>query len=183
MSSGKAALDEATALVLDTLRHLLAEVDPTRARAAIGPDQSLTRELALGSLERVELAMRLEKAAGVELGETVLAEADTPRQIAAAIARAQAGPRPGLPPANARPSPDLGPASARPAPGLPPASAHPPPGLGPASARPGPGRGPATAARTLVEALRWQVERGADRVHIQLRNDDGSETLITYGSL
>ena len=70
-----------------------------------------------------------------------------------------------------------------------PASARPPPGLLPASpARPppaaaGPGRGPATAARTLIEALRWQVERGAERVHIQLRNDDGSETLITYGSL
>ena len=116
--------------------------------------------------------MRLEKAAGVELGEAVLAEADTPRQLAAAIARAQAGPRPGISPGDARPFPGLGPASARPAPGLPPAFAH-----------PGPGRGPATAARTLIEALRWQVERGADRVHIQLRNDDGSETLITYGSL
>jgi fatty-acyl-CoA synthase len=160
------------ALVLDTVRELLAEVDPTRARAAIGPDQSLTRELALGSLERVELAMRLEKAATVELGEAVLAEADTPRQLAAAIARAQARPAPGLGPASARPAPGLGPASARPA-----------PGLGPASARPGSGRGPATAARTLIEALRWQVEHGADRVHIQLRNDDGSETLITYGSL
>jgi fatty-acyl-CoA synthase len=148
-------------LVLDTLRSLLGELDPARARTSIGLDQSLTRELALGSLERVELAMRLERAAGVELGETVLAEADTPRQIAAAIARAQAGPRPGLPPADARPAP----------------------GLPPASAGPGPGRGPATAARTLVEALRWQVERGAERVHIQLRNDDGSETLITYGSL
>ena len=82
-------------LVLDTLRGLLGELDPTRARGAIGADQSLTRELALGSLERVELAMRLEKAAGVELGETVLAEADTPRQIAAAIARARATPAAG----------------------------------------------------------------------------------------
>ena len=159
-------------LVLDTLRGLLGEIDPMRARTAIGADQSLTRELALGSLERVELAMRLEKAAGVELGETVLAEADTPRQIAAAIARAHAGRLPGLGPASPHPRPGLAPASARPAPGLPPASAP-----------PGPGRGPATAARTLIEALRFQVERGADRVHIQLRNDDGSETLITYGSL
>ena len=32
-------------LVIDTLRDLLVEVDPTRAHAAIGPDQSLTREL------------------------------------------------------------------------------------------------------------------------------------------
>ena len=93
---GEAALDDATAIVLETLRRLLAEVDPTRARAAIDADQSLTRELALGSLERVELAMRLEQAAGVPLGETVLAEADTPRQIAAAIARART--QPGVPP-------------------------------------------------------------------------------------
>ena len=121
-------------LVLDTLRALLVEVDPARARAAIGPDQSLTRELALGSLERVELAMRLEKAAGVELGETVLAEADTPRQIAAAIARAQAGPRPGLP----RATPGRLPASARPPPGLLPASPRPLPTLGPAGVRPRP---------------------------------------------
>ena len=81
--------DASIALVLDTLRGLIREVDPGRARAPIGPDQSLTKDLALGSLERVELAMRLEQAAGVELGETVLAEADTPRQIADALARAR----------------------------------------------------------------------------------------------
>ena len=97
------------ALVLDTLRGLLGEVDPTRARAAIGPDQSLTRELALGSLERVELAMRLEQAAGVELGETVLAEADTPRQIAAAIARATPAQASRGPPPRLGPGPEPGP--------------------------------------------------------------------------
>ena len=106
--------DPHVALVLDTLRGLLDEVDPTRARAALTPDQSLTRELALGSLERVELAMRLEQAAGVPLGETVLAEADTARQIASAIARAQAGPRPGVLPASSRPAPGLDPGDARP---------------------------------------------------------------------
>ena len=150
--------DVHVALVLDTLRGLLAEVDPARARAALGPDQSLTRELALGSLERVELAMRLEKASGVELGETILADADTPRQLAAAIAGARA--RPGVRPA-AQPGAQ--------------------PRAEPADVRGQ--RGAAVGARTLVEALIWQVERGADRVHIQLRNDDGSETLITYGSL
>ena len=90
--------------------------------------------------------MRLEKAAGVELGETVLAEADTPRQIAAAIARAQAGPRPGLGPglrpAGCRP----GPASARPAPS--------PPGLSPPWARPGSGHGRADADRGAALAGR-----------------------------
>ena len=54
--------DASIALVLDTLRGLIREVDPGRARAPIGPDQSLTRDLALGSLERVE-----RRAAGVLL--------------------------------------------------------------------------------------------------------------------
>jgi 1-acyl-sn-glycerol-3-phosphate acyltransferase len=161
VSAGEPADEDATGLVLDTLRGLLAEVDPARARAAIGPDQSLTRDLALGSLERVELAMRLEQASGVELGDTVLAEADTPRQIAAAITRARqaglgarlgAGLRAGL-------------------------RAGPPPGEVRRN------RGPATGARTLVEALLWQVDQGADRVHIQLRGDDGADTAITFGSL
>ena len=165
-STGDDAAADATALVLETLRGLLAEVDPTRARAAIGVDQSLTRDLALGSLERVELAMRLEQASGVPLGDTILAEADTPRQIAAALARAR----------QSRQSGQAGQAGlgARLAAGL--------------QAGPGPGivrrnRGPAAGARTLVEALLWQVEQGADRVHIQLRNDDGTDTTITYGSL
>ena len=154
-------LDHHLALVLDTVRALLGEVDPARARATIGSDQSLTRDLALGSLERVELAMRLEQAAGVPLGETVLAEADTPRQIAAAISRAHAGPLPGLAPAEARPGPGLLPASARPdlvarpkrfrdaraptqpRPGLGPTSSWRAPGLRPAWARPAPGLLPA----------------------------------------
>jgi fatty-acyl-CoA synthase len=158
--------DPHVTLVLDTLRGLLREVDPARARAAIGLDQSLTRELALGSLERVELAMRLEQAAGVPLGETILAEADTPRQIAAAIARAQSQPGP---PPRAQPGP---PPRAQPGaePGAKPAEVR---GI----------RRSAVGARTLVEALLWQVEQGADRVHIQLRTDDGAETTITYGSL
>ena len=40
-----------------------------------------------------------------------------------------------------------------------------------------------TAARSLVDALRWHAERTPDRVHIYLRNDDGTETPITYGEL
>ena len=150
-------MSDPQALVLDTLRGLIGEVDPSRARAPIALDASLTKDLALGSLERVELAMRLEQASGIELGETVLAGADTPRQIASAIAKARASA-----PADARPAPA---AVAAPA------------------AVPGAARGPAIGAHTLVDALRWQVEQGADRVHIQLRTDDGAEHTITYGSL
>lgn len=41
---------------------------------------------------------------------------------------------------------------------------------------------PATAS-SLVEALRWHAEHTPDRIHIHLRNDDGSETPITYSQL
>jgi 1-acyl-sn-glycerol-3-phosphate acyltransferase len=163
MTPGASVTDAPDALVLETLRNLIGEVDPARARLPIGLDQSLTKDLALGSLERVELAMRLEQAAGVELGEAILAEADTPRQIASAIARARLN----APAAGAR-----GAAVA-------PAAEAVPPAAGAVSTR----RGPATGARTLVEALRWQVEQGPDRTHINLRTDDGAETRITYGSL
>jgi fatty-acyl-CoA synthase len=41
---------------------------------------------------------------------------------------------------------------------------------------------PATA-RSLVDVLRWHAEYTPDRIHIRLRNDDGTETPITYGEL
>ena len=155
------AMSDAETLVVDTLRGLIGEVDPSRARAPIALDASLTKDLALGSLERVELAMRLEQASGIELGETVLAEADTPRQIATAIANARA----------------RAPTGARTA-----ASAA-TPARASAAAVAAAARGPAIGARTLVDALRWQVEQGPDRLHISLRTDDGVEHAITYGSL
>ena len=65
VAEGRRALD--AALVLDVVRSLVAELDPARARRAIGLDDSLTRELGLGSLERVELLLRLEQKTGVSL--------------------------------------------------------------------------------------------------------------------
>jgi fatty-acyl-CoA synthase len=50
------------------------------------------------------------------------------------------------------------------------------PGTTPASSVP-------AAARSLVDALRWHAERTPERVHIYLRNDDGTETPVTYGDL
>jgi 1-acyl-sn-glycerol-3-phosphate acyltransferase len=40
-----------------------------------------------------------------------------------------------------------------------------------------------TAAGSLVDALRWHADRSPDRTHIHLRNDDGTETPLTYGEL
>src|SRR5262245_65360595 len=72
-------------LVLDVVQGLVAELDPARAGRAVGLDDSLTRELALGSLERVELLQRLETTTGVRLESTVLAEADSPRHLLKAL--------------------------------------------------------------------------------------------------
>src|SRR5688572_25631988 len=50
--------------VLDIVRALAGEVGGPRAARAASPDASLERDLGLGSLERVELLLRLETAFG-----------------------------------------------------------------------------------------------------------------------
>jgi fatty-acyl-CoA synthase len=144
-------------LVLDVVRSLVAELDPARTARAIGLDDSLTRELALGSLERVELLMRLEQATGVRLEEAVLAEADSPRQLLDAL----------IAHADAPVSVDgFGTTDQT-----------------PAALDQGPGRVASTSARTLVEVLRWHAEATPDRVHIYLREEEGRERPITYATL
>ena len=120
---------------------------------AIGPGDSLERDLGIGSLERVELLVRLERAFGVPLGEGVLAEAETASDLAAAVATAD------------EPSADP------PAPGR----------EGRAAERAG--AGSPVGARSVVEALAWHVEHAADRTHIHLREEDGRETPLSYGWL
>ena len=145
-------------LVLDVVQNLVAELDPVRAGRAIRLDDSLTRELALGSLERVELLLRLEHATGLRLDEAVLAEADSPRHLLQALlahAAAPAGDRHDSAAA-------AGPSTA---------------------ADQGPGRVASVAARTLIDVLRWHVDATPDRVHIYLREEDGRERPITYGGL
>jgi fatty-acyl-CoA synthase len=150
---GVAVLD--AKLVLDVVQDLVAELDPARAGRAIGLDDSLTRELALGSLERVELLLRLEQTTGVRLHEAVLAEADSPRHLLQALIAHRVAPAD---------HPDV---ATRFSPG----------------ADQGPGRVASTSARTLVDVLRWHVDATPDRVHIYLRDEDGRERPITYATL
>ena len=39
------------------------------------------------------------------------------------------------------------------------------------------------SAGTIIDALEWHAERNPNRVHIHLREEDGSETPLTYGLL
>jgi len=70
--------------VLDIVRELAAEVGGDRARRAVAPDASLERQVGLGSLERVELLVRLEAAFDRALDDAHL-RLDTPAELAQAL--------------------------------------------------------------------------------------------------
>src|ERR1700719_2233432 len=79
---------------LGTVRQLLTELGGSRGMeelAARGPAAHLERELGLGSLERVELMLRLGDACGVRLPDRVVAEADTVRDLIEAVFREESG--------------------------------------------------------------------------------------------
>src|SRR5262249_44543471 len=75
------------ALIIDVVRELARELGGDRAASAATATASLEREVGLGSIERVELLMRLEVALGRELDDRFLL-LDTPREIARAVATA-----------------------------------------------------------------------------------------------
>ncbi len=60
---------ETAEAVLEVVRQLLAELGNTRALADLRPGSHLERDLSLGSLERVELMVRLNESFRVRLPE------------------------------------------------------------------------------------------------------------------
>jgi fatty-acyl-CoA synthase len=136
--------------VLEIIEQLVGELGGPASRRRVSLDDSLDRDLGIGSLERVEVLVRLEQAFGARLPDAVMSEAESPRDLADAIRTATpAVPEPGLPVA----------APIEPAAGTP------------------------WAAGTLIEVLRWHADAHAERAHVFLREDDGTETTITYGAL
>jgi len=71
--------------VLDVLRELLVELGSTGALPRLTANSQLDADLGMGSLERVELLARIEAVFGVRLADRVVAEANTPDDLAAAI--------------------------------------------------------------------------------------------------
>ena len=76
--------------VMDIVTGLAIELGTLPAHATAGLDDVLDRDLGFGSLERVELALRLEQAFAVRLGDAVLAEAEQCRDLVGAVAGAGA---------------------------------------------------------------------------------------------
>jgi acyl carrier protein len=97
----------------DVLRIVAALVDELGGRSGarpVGLDDALDRDLGIGSLERVELLLRLEQRFGVRLADAVMAEAVSPRDLVAAIqgagpSTAEAVPPPRAPLGEAAPAP------------------------------------------------------------------------------
>ena len=79
-----AALDSYVERVLEVVGELALEVGGPRAVRAVSATASLERDVGLGSLERVELLVRLEEAFGRELDDGFLVM-DTPTEIAQAL--------------------------------------------------------------------------------------------------
>jgi 1-acyl-sn-glycerol-3-phosphate acyltransferase len=73
--------------VLAVVRALARETGGARAERAVAPDASLDREVGLGSLERVELLLRLERAFGRALDDRCL-QLDTATALADALLEA-----------------------------------------------------------------------------------------------
>jgi fatty-acyl-CoA synthase len=71
--------------VLEVIRSLLEELGSRGALPMLSGASLLDRDLGLGSLERVELLARLETAFGVRLPDQVVAEANTPEDLAKAL--------------------------------------------------------------------------------------------------
>ena len=74
--------------VLAVVRELLAELGHASALRSASPTSHLDRDLGLGSLERVELLLRLEKSFGTRLDENVLAGAETVQDLIIAVGTA-----------------------------------------------------------------------------------------------
>ena len=71
--------------ILHLVGQLAGELRPGSAAAGIGPDDSLERELGIGSLERVELLTRIERGVGVRLADSMIAAANTPADLVRAV--------------------------------------------------------------------------------------------------
>jgi fatty-acyl-CoA synthase len=89
--------------VLEVLRGVALECGGPRALQAVTPEASLVADVGLGSLERVELGIRLEQAFGVPLGEEALG-LDTALELARAAREARAA-EPSPAPAQEAPPP------------------------------------------------------------------------------
>ncbi len=143
--------------VLGVVRELLAELGNDSAVRSASSASHLDRDLGLGSLERVELLLRLEKACGIRLDEKVLAEAETVQDLILAVGITNSRPRePGSARAEAARESQISFTGL--AEGIP-------------------------SAETFQEVLRHRGCADAHRTHLIFYEDDGENPSLTFGEL
>jgi 1-acyl-sn-glycerol-3-phosphate acyltransferase len=155
------------AQALASVRQLLVELGSARGieeLAARGPQAHLERELGLGSLERVELMLRLGDACCVRLPDSVVAEADTVQDLTDAILREEN--RAAGKGARASSSVAVAPASISTSLAIRPDVEQ-----------------QVRNAETLTEILRLRGRAEPGRVHIQIYEEDEQLRTITFGEL
>ena len=148
------------AQVLEVTRGLLAELGSVHAMDAVRPSANIDSELGLGSLERVELLVRLDRMFGSRLPESAIAEAATLRDVVAALATSLNAP---VQPATAMWQP-TGRQTAEKSRGDEPA---PPPAW----------------AETWQEVLTYRATADSSRDHLILLNDGGEPQRVSFGQL
>jgi acyl carrier protein len=152
---------------LGTVRKLLVELGGLRGLEELGARGArahLERELGLGSLERVELMLRLGNTCGVRLPDQVVAEADTVQDLIEAILRQD-------PSANA----GAGTAAVTKVASV---AAQPVTRLTPADLEE-----QIRKAETLTEVIRLRGRAEPTRAHIFLYEEDEKPRTITFGEL
>jgi 1-acyl-sn-glycerol-3-phosphate acyltransferase len=165
------SVESQSILIIRTLLLELGSASALQELERNGSSVHLERDLGLGSLERVELMVRLDAAFSVRLPDAVVGESETVRELVAAVIDAQSTRQPApvsLPAENPQPGAAANTNAASPA------------GYAP-GAQPRSSFDPATA-ETLIEILRERARAEPDRVHIHLYEEELVRP-ITYGEL
>jgi fatty-acyl-CoA synthase len=143
--------------VLEIVRELVAELGHESALRSANAASHLDRDLGLGSLERVELLVRLEKSFGTRLDQEVLASANTVQDLIVALIAANGAPATaGVHAEFAVREPQV--AFSGQAVGVP-------------------------AAETFQEVLRHRGRADATRAHLIFYEDEGESASLTFGEL
>lgn len=145
------------AQVLAIARELLEELGSPAAHTAVRGSAKLDRDLGLGSLERVELLVRLGRLFGTTLPDRVVAEADTLDEVVAALTEVRA---------EAVPSSRLG------------AASHAEDVRTEQTEIEAP-----SWAETWQEVLRYRARKTPDRPHVVLCEESGEESPLTFEQL
>ena len=160
--------------VLEIVRGLLSELGHESAVRAAGPGSRLEHDLGIGSLERVELLLRLEKAFGTRIDEHVLAGAETVQDLITAASGTRLADGRAATPVQAMET------DARAAEVSATGRAHLPPAG--RTGRQGRAEG-IPAADTFQDVLRYRGRAEASRTHLIFYEDEGEGTSLTFDQL